>query len=261
MFRSIWGEFDVGKSTVGSRFRAVARAVKMRDSEFNEQHRPSRLLARPACILGTLSMNTFRSLLRMGAFVACLTVAGCAPTTSPGSAAPEAAPPPASAAEWIAMSKPSGSHRLLDGFVGTWDTKITFWSSPEAVPQVSKGSSESSWVLGGRFVKEAFTGEAAGEKFEGIGLMGFDNGRKRLETVWVDSMNTALAIAKGIYDPDTQIYTFEGTVFDPLTATDKSTKSTIKFVSADKYIFTMIDHDRIRGDFKSLEMEYVRRAR
>lgn len=193
------------------------------------------------------------------AWIACIGLVGCS-AMRPQTDETDAAPRPQTTEEWVALSKPSGAHRLLEGFVGTWDIKITFWSTPDAIPQVSKGVSDSKWVLGGRFVQESFSGVAGGEKFDGIGLMGFDNGRRRVETVWIDSMNTALATAKGTFDPESQIFEFEGTVFDPLTSSDKVTKSTVKFLSPNHYVFTMYDHDRIKGDFKSLEMEYVRKA-
>jgi Protein of unknown function (DUF1579) len=164
-----------------------------------------------------------------------------------------------SPSEWVAMSKPGESHRLMDSFVGTWNVAMTFWGSPQSAPERSSGVSESKWILGGRFIQESFKGTVGGQNFEGIGLFGFDNGRRRFETLWLDSLNTSVARSTGTFDPENQIYSFEGEVYDPLVGRDKSTKTTIRFLSPDRYLLTMFDHNPVYGDYKSLEIEYVRK--
>jgi hypothetical protein len=164
-----------------------------------------------------------------------------------------------SPAEWVAMSKPGESHRLMDSFVGTWNVTMKFWSSPQSAPEQSSGVSESRWILGKRFIQESFKGKVGGQDFEGIGLFGFDNGRRRFDTLWLDSLNTSVARSSGAFDPENQIYSFEGQVYDPVLGRDKATKTTIRFLSPTRYVLTMFDHNPVYGDYKSLEMEYVRR--
>lgn len=162
--------------------------------------------------------------------------------------------------EWVALSKPGPSHRLLDLFVGEWDATITFWSGPRAEPQVSRGRSSVEWILGKRFIKEDFTGELAGEKFQGLGIMGFDNGSRRFSNVWMESTGTALVISHGKYLADTNSFEFSAEVYDPLIGKTKTTRSTITITSHDGYRVEVMDQDAKGESYKSFEAAYTRKG-
>ena len=55
---------------------------------------------------------------------------------------------------WMKFMTPSEGHKMLDGMVGTWETKVTAYLAPGAPPMVSTGVSEISWILGGRYMGE-----------------------------------------------------------------------------------------------------------
>jgi hypothetical protein len=137
---------------------------------------------------------------------------------------------------------------------------MAFWSSPNAKPETSTGTSSISWVLGQRFLQEKFSGTAGGDSFEGMGIMGYDNASKVFKTVWVDSLNTAMAMAAGRFFAERNTFELTSQLYDPLLSREKTVRSTIQFTSNDSYIFSMIDESPEGREFKSLEMEYTRKA-
>lgn len=163
-------------------------------------------------------------------------------------------------AEWAALSRPGESHKLLQGFAGDWDVRITFWSAPDAAPQDSHGSSTLSWILGDRFLQEDFHGDVLGESYQGLGLLGYDAAARRFMTVWLDSLNTAIAVQQGWYSPESSTFELKGEVYDPLLGRNKTTRSEIKIFSPNQYSVTMMDAAPNGATFKSLEIMYSRRG-
>ena len=160
--------------------------------------------------------------------------------------------------EWVSLSKPGRSHRLLGVFVGTWDVVITSRNKPEAPPDISSGASSSSWALGGRFVREDFKGSAASESYQGVCFLGFDTGARLFISVWMDSLNTSVAVARGRFNLDTNTFHFTGTVYDPLLGRERETKTQIKIVSPDQYEVSMLDTSPKGETFTSFQMVYRR---
>lgn len=76
---------------------------------------------------------------------------------------------------WHQAATPGDAHQALAPFVGNWKTKVTMWMNPNAQPNVSTGQSAAAWILGGRFIKENFEGNAMGQPMNGMGLLGYDN--------------------------------------------------------------------------------------
>lgn len=163
------------------------------------------------------------------------------------------------ATEWASLSQPGPSHKLLDIFVGEWDTRISFWSAPKADPQISRGTSSIRWIVGNRFLQEDFRGRVVDEDLQGLGLMGFDNGSRQFKTVWIDSLNTALAVSYGRYVPDRNLFEMSSEVYDPLIGGTKTVRSAITIISPDKYSFSMIDTAPSGEDFTSMEILYTRK--
>jgi len=161
--------------------------------------------------------------------------------------------------EWMALSKPGPSHRLLEVLVGTWDAKLSFRSEPGGKVQVSPGTSTISWILGERFIKEEFTGEALGERFQGLGITGYDSAARRFTNVWIDSLNTALATSFGKYLPEENRFDFIGEVYDPLRGGMKTTRSMMRVISTTKYEFVMFDTTPTGTEYAALQIEYTKR--
>ena len=48
------------------------------------------------------------------------------------------------------------------------------WTDPSQPPAEFKGTMETKWIMGGRFVQETARGEYDGKPFEGMGLWGYN---------------------------------------------------------------------------------------
>jgi hypothetical protein len=179
-------------------------------------------------------------------------------------------PEPVSASElnpvsWVALGKPGPSHRLLNMFVGSWNTRTTmFGGDVEQQTGVTSPTSSSthlgkakiSWILGNRFVKEEFEGEMSGISFQGIGMMGYDNGARRFTNLWIDSLSTAMVHAKGRYFAEENRFEFNGTVYDPLVSKERNVRTTIEIISPKEYIVSTFEPNPKGTEMKTLEIRY-----
>src|SRR5262245_14808166 len=79
--------------------------------------------------------------------------------------------------------KPGPEHQKLQPLVGDWTFTLKVWTDPATPPAELTGTIERRWVMGGRFVQETVRGERDGKSFEGLGLLGYDNARKKFTSV------------------------------------------------------------------------------
>ena len=73
--------------------------------------------------------------------------------------------------------------------------------APGAPPDVSEGSSENRWVLGGRYLQQIYKGSSMGMPFEGIGYTAYDNVQEQYLGFWMDSFGTGLMTTEGVGKP------------------------------------------------------------
>jgi hypothetical protein len=132
--------------------------------------------------------------------------------------------PPAMSAEekammdkWQAFMTPGKEHELLAAKVGTWNCKVTMWNAPGAPPQVSDGTAEMVMILDGRYLQDTTHSTFMGMPFEGRGLTGYDNIKKKYVSTWIDNMGTGIMVAEGTYDPATKTLNSMGTSPDVMT--------------------------------------------
>jgi hypothetical protein len=116
---------------------------------------------------------------------------------------------------WQKASTPSEGHRRLEPMAGSFRAKTTFQMDPKDPPQVSDGSSENRWVLGGRYLQQVYKGSSMGMPFEGIGFTGYDNVQKKYVGTWMDSFGTGLMNSISVGKPSDGAMDFESSCFQP----------------------------------------------
>src|SRR5205809_928011 len=77
------------------------------------------------------------------------------------------------------MGAPGDQHKWLSSFEGNWNIAVKSWMDPAKPPQESTGTCESKMVLGGRFLHQECTGSMMGMPFNGMGITGYDNMKKK----------------------------------------------------------------------------------
>lgn len=205
-----------------------------------------------------------RAACRFTFILAATIFAGCSFSNTPGNE-PPVTTSELNPASWIALGKPGPSHRLLNMFVGTWNTRTTMYGT-DVDPQtgiadststsVHRGKAKTSWTLGNRFVREEFEGEMLGVPFQGFGLMGYDNGARRFTNMWVDSLATSMMNAQGKYFAEENRFEFVGRVYDPLISAERNVRTTIAIISPREYLVTTYEPSPKGQEMKTLEIRY-----
>jgi hypothetical protein len=114
---------------------------------------------------------------------------------------------------WMKLGTPGKEHQQLAAQAGTWKAKGKSYMGPE--PTLFEATSERELKLGGRVLTEHFSGDMMGMPFEGHGMLGYDNARKKWWTTWNDSMSTAVMLAYGGWDEGAKAMVFDSELIDP----------------------------------------------
>lgn len=163
-------------------------------------------------------------------------------------------------AKWQEYATPNENHKVLDTLVGSWDHTVKWWMSKDAEPEESQGTSETSWIMDGRFIQHEVEGESMGQPFAGLGITGYDNATKKYNSIWLDSMGTGIMKSTGTYDPQTKTITETGVFSCPLREGETAFRSVIKIIDDDHYTYEMHGPGH-EGDveFLNMKVEYTRR--
>jgi hypothetical protein len=162
--------------------------------------------------------------------------------------------------QWKAVSSPGPNHKKLEFFAGTWATESRMWTmGPDAEPTVTRGSSEKTMVLGGRFLKEEFSGEVVGMTMTGVGLTGYDNYAKKYVGIWFDDMATTILTMEGHFDREGKTLTMFGKMDEWLTGElGKTVMYVTRIVGPDRFVFEIHDMSIGGTGTKAVEVTYTR---
>ncbi len=149
---------------------------------------------------------------------------------------------------------PGPEHKVLTDSIGTWDCSI---KSPDG-EEVSKGEAVYKAGPGGLWVVADFKGAFGPIEFQGHGLDGYDQNKKKYVSVWTDSMSSAPMVFEGDYDADTKTLTLigEGLGQDGKPAKHKSVT---KFKDANHHTFTLNMVGADGKDVPMMSIDYTRR--
>jgi len=159
---------------------------------------------------------------------------------------------------WEEAATPGPAHKVLEGYIGTWEVHTKMWM-PGAPVMESDGTSTAKWILGKRYVEMTVESMMMGQPFEGRAITGYDNLKKTYQSVWIDNMGTSITLSSGSASDDGKTLTFKAKMDDAMTGEkDKDFKFIDRFVSKDEIVAEI--HDLSRGkDSKMMEMTYKRK--
>jgi hypothetical protein len=163
-------------------------------------------------------------------------------------------------AMWAKVSTPGAPHERLEFFVGDWTYTTRMWmGGPDAPATESAGASTARSIFGGRFVMSEHEGEMMGLPMEGMGLIGFDNYKKKFTAVWLDNMSTAVMTSEGLLDQSGKVLTLFGTMDEWMTGEhDKAVKYVYRITGDDTFTFEVHDLGIVPGETKVIEIRYQR---
>ncbi|WP_406695850.1 DUF1579 domain-containing protein [Singulisphaera sp. Ch08] len=148
--------------------------------------------------------------------------------------------------------KPGPEHEKLKELEGTWDAVMAMGS------EKSKATATYKSICGGMWMESDFQGDLGGFKFQGHGLDGYNQKKKKYVGVWVDSLETAPLHFEGDYDPKTKLMVMTGESIDADGKTQKF-KNTTETKDKDHFTFRMYMIKPDGNEQLSFTVEYTRR--
>ena len=79
--------------------------------------------------------------------------------------------------------------------------------------------------------------------FQGQGLEGYDNVKKKFVSTWIDNMGTGIMIAEGTYDPATKTFTYNSEM-EMIPGMKTKVRETVKVTDKDHHTFEYFEDPR-----------------
>ncbi|VAX35617.1 hypothetical protein MNBD_UNCLBAC01-1925 [hydrothermal vent metagenome] len=160
-------------------------------------------------------------------------------------------------AKWQEYVTPNENHKVLNALVGNWDHTVKWWMSADKEPEVSAGTSEIKWIMGGRFIQQMTKGTSMGQPFEGMGFIGYNNGTKQYTSLWLDNMGTGIMSGAGQYDSATKTFNEKGQYTCPF-KTESTFRGVTKIIDDDHFTYEMYSMGFDGKEFLSMVVDYIR---
>ena len=190
------------------------------------------------------------------------------PASPAAPAAPAGMPGPEEMAKmmeaWQKSMTPGKMHEHLQKSVGKWDGKIKSWmAGPDAPPSESKGTTEITGMMGGRFTrgetKATFDlGDGQATPFEGFGIYGFNNTTEQFECTWCDSFGTMMMHFTGKLSEDGKVLTWNSKFVDPMSGKESWMRMTETWNGPDAMTLSMFQPGFDGKEMKMMEIAYTR---
>lgn len=160
------------------------------------------------------------------------------------------------------LGMPGVAHKVLEPLVGQWTYTMTHKMAADAPEQMSEGTSNIEWILGGRFLQQkvSSTLDMGGQtiNYEGIGTIGHDNVKGRYMTSWMDNMSTGIMTAVAEYDEAAATLKEKGSYSCPMKGRDVNFTSELKIIDNDHFSYTMYETDEGGTTYKMMDIQYTR---
>lgn len=181
---------------------------------------------------------------------ACLLAAYCSEAQSDSAAMMKA---------WMEFMTPGEHHKMLAKGTGTWNEDITMWMAPGAPPTKSTAVAVNKMILNGLYQQSTHTGNFDGMPFEGISTIGYDNGKKKFVSSWVDNMGSGIMNMEGTWDAASKTITMKGWQTDPMTGKGMEVKETMRIVDDNTHIMEMYEV-KDGKERKTMEIKLTRKS-
>lgn len=160
--------------------------------------------------------------------------------------------------KWTEYATPSESHKALESKAGRWSLKVKMFMAPGAPASESPATSESKWVMDGRYLEDNTTGSFQGQPFLGHGVTGYDNLTKKYNAVWFDNMGTGIMKSEGTYDAKTKTFTYASQQPDFAAGEYVKARVVETLVDNDHWTMQVYGPDPDGNEFLCMEIEYTR---
>ncbi len=159
-------------------------------------------------------------------------------------------------AKWMEFMTPGEPHQYLMQSVGDWTSVSEMWMVPgqPSMPTTGRGTIKS--IMDGRYVVEEVDGEGMGMQWQGMGVRGYDNLKKKFIAVWLDSMGTGVMVMEGRQSGG--VINYRGMGPDVMTGEYVPMRFVEKMIDKDNYEFEMFGPGPDGKEFRTMRMHYTR---
>ncbi|MCE9596114.1 MAG: DUF1579 domain-containing protein [Planctomycetes bacterium] len=165
-------------------------------------------------------------------------------------------------ARWVATCKAGPPHARLNELLGDWDVTLRMYmGGPDAKPSETKGgSATATWFSDGKWLQIDTNYLFMGQQLHHRTTLGYDNFKNRYVASFVDSMQTTLNTASGLFSQDGNDLILWGTIDEPMTPEqDKTVRYIYRHYGQDKWLLEVHDMMIGEGNTRVLEFEYTRK--
>jgi len=130
-------------------------------------------------------------------------------------------------------------------------------------PMVTTGVMENTLALGGRFLRQEYTGDPNDgpfSNFEGRGYWGYNTVTKKYEGFWIDTASTSMQNETGDVDAAGKVWTMVGQMTDPQSGKPMTKRSVITLQDEDHHKIEMFFQGPDGNEFKAMEIKYTRKT-
>jgi hypothetical protein len=165
-------------------------------------------------------------------------------------------------ADYMKMAQPGPEHDRLKALAGDWDADCKFWNPDGSPGTPSKGVMHAKMILGDRYLQLNYEGQMdmgnGMMPFKGMGLGGYDRGKKKYFNIWVDEMSTGAMMTEGTADGN--VLTCEGTATDPMSGQPMKVKEVMTDVDKDHHKYELHMSGPDGKMMKVMEINYTRKT-
>ncbi len=161
--------------------------------------------------------------------------------------------------EFEAMGASTDAHEKLRPFAGTFRAEVRMWMGP-GDPMASTGTMVNEFELGGRFLRQTYTGDPNDgpfPSFEGRGYWGYNTITKQYEGFWIDNASTMMQTDTGQLDQDARVWSMVGEMTSPQTGESMVKRTVITLEDDDHHLLEMY-FDAGDDASKAMEIRYAR---
>lgn len=163
---------------------------------------------------------------------------------------------PEEMAAMVAFMMPGDAHASLAMMDGDWDVSAKMWAPGSEEPMTMTYTTSAELILGGRYLVEEATGSFMGQDFEGLLMMGFNNGTQEYFSLWIDNFGTGMSLSKGKADRDGNV-NMMGMMEDWIAPAGRPLRSVME-VGEGEHTLHMWSVLEDGTEAKSMELHYTR---
>lgn len=158
---------------------------------------------------------------------------------------------------WKEFATPGEPHAHFKELAGMWSVQSTDYMMNPTSPVKATGEAKFETMMDGRFLVQHYKSEMGGQPFEGMGITGYDNAKKKYVGSWMDNMSTSIMQTEGTADPATKTMTEFSEMSSPMGP--MKLKMVTKHDGPNQFTFTMFMMTPDGKESKAMELVYTRR--